>query len=58
MAKIVKLIFTKEKIWSWVEWDPIRSKYCLYTENWEKIAEHDPDTLNDWTIWMERLNDL
>lgn len=57
MAKIVKLIFTKERIWTWKEWDPVRKKYQLFTEDWELICEHDPENIYPWTVGMEKLSE-
>jgi len=57
MAKIVKLIFTKERIWTGKEWDPVRKKYQLFTEDWELVCEHDPEHIYPWLVWMEKLTE-
>jgi len=40
-TRIIELIITDKNIWSWTEWDPLRSLVQLWTKDGELVAEQD-----------------
>lgn len=55
MARIIELIFTKERVWLWTDSDPVRNKYQLFTKDWQLIVEHDPEKMEWFNVWLEKL---
>jgi len=55
MAKLVELIYTRKRVWKWTMEDPIRLVYQLFTTDWELMVEHDPETMKDNAVGLERL---